>query len=79
MQCHSGGPYNPAPMKPSHPPSRQGTAVRGHRLGKPRLTAAGWLLILLWLGMPAMLLGAALDAGLQWLSGDCVGLWCLLR
>lgn len=51
--------------------------MRGHRLGKPRLTAAGWALILLWLGIPAMLLGALLDLGLQWLSGECVGVWCL--
>ncbi len=52
--------------------------VRGLDLGKPRLTAAGWLLVFLWLGLPAMLLGAALDFLLQWLSGECVGFWCYL-
>ncbi len=52
--------------------------IRGHDLGKPRLTAAGWLRVLLWLGLPAMLAGALLDFAIQWFSGDCVGLWCLL-
>lgn len=53
--------------------------VRGLDLGKPRLTAAGWLRVFLWLGLPAMLLGAALDFLLQWASGECLGFWCLLR
>ncbi len=66
-------------MKPSRPSTPTSAPVRGHRLGKPRLTAAGWMLVLLWLGLPAMLVGAAIDIGLQWLSGDCVGVWCLLR
>jgi hypothetical protein len=66
-------------MKSSRQTPSSPAPVRGHRLGKPRLTPAGWLLILLWLGVPAMLLGAVLDFGLQWLSGECVGLWCLLR
>ncbi len=52
--------------------------IRGHDLGKPRLTAAGWGRVLLWFGVPAMLVGALLDLAIQWLSGDCVGLWCFL-
>jgi hypothetical protein len=51
--------------------------VRGHIIRKPRLTLAGWLLLLLWIGLPAMLIGAALDLAWQWISGDCVGFWCL--
>lgn len=65
-------------MKPSRPSTSTRTPVRGHRLGRPRLTPAGWMLVLLWLGIPAMLVGAAIDLGLQWLSGECLGLWCLL-
>lgn len=53
-------------------------SVRGHVLRKPRLTPAGWLLVLLWAGIPAMLIGAALDVAWQWISGDCLGFWCLL-
>ncbi len=66
-------------MKPRSSPSSAGTRIRGHDLGKPRLTAAGWLRVLLYLGVPAMLVGAGLDFLLQWLSGECVGVWCLLR
>ncbi len=63
--------------QPAARPSRA-ARIRGHDLGKPRLTAAGWLRVLLWLGLPAMLAGALLDFAIQWFSGDCVGLWCLL-
>jgi hypothetical protein len=50
--------------------------IRGHDLGKPRLTAAGWVLILLYFGVPAMLVGALVDVLIQWTTGECVGLWC---
>ncbi len=60
----------------SQPPERR---VRGHDLGKPRLTAAGWLLLLAYAGLPAMLVGAALDFAIQWFSGECMGLWCYLK
>ncbi len=63
--------------QPSPRPS-SAARIRGHDLGKPRLTAAGWRLLLLWLGVPAMLTGALLDFAIQWFSGDCVGLWCYL-
>ncbi len=55
-----------------HPPTR----IRGHDLDKPRLTPAGWVLILLYLGLPAMLAGAVVDFLIQWSTGECVGLWC---
>ena len=54
------------------------TRIRGHDLGKPRLTAAGWALILLYFGVPAMLIGALVDVLIQWMTGECMGLWCLL-
>ena len=43
---------------------------------KPRLTRAAWLWILVYLGVPVLALGAALDALLWWLTGQCTGLWC---
>ena len=55
-----------------HPPTR----IRGHDLGKPRLTVAGWVLILLYFAVPAMLVGALFDFLIQWTTGACVGLWC---
>jgi hypothetical protein len=50
--------------------------VRGLDLDKPRPTAAAWALIMLYFGLPAMLIGALIDLLIQWASGDCVGLWC---
>jgi hypothetical protein len=58
------------------PEKNKPAPIRGHDLGKPRLTPAGWVLILLCLGLPAMLVGALIDFLIQWSTGDCVGLWC---
>ncbi len=66
-------------MKKNTSSPRSPARPHTHALRKPRLTAAGWALLLLWLGVPAMLVGAFLDFLLQWLSGECVGVWCLLR
>jgi len=52
--------------------------VRGLDLDKPRPTAAGWALIMLYFGVPAMLIGALIDIVIQLASGECVGLWCWL-
>lgn len=52
--------------------------VRGLDLDKPRPTAAGWALIMLYFALPAMLIGAVIDIVIQWASGDCVGIWCWL-
>lgn len=52
--------------------------MRGVDLDKPRPTAAGWALVLVYFALPAMLLGAIIDLVIQWGSGDCVGLWCWL-
>jgi len=52
--------------------------VRGLDLDKPRPTAAGWALIMLYFALPAMLIGALIDIVIQWASGHCVGLWCWL-
>ncbi|MFM7524374.1 MAG: hypothetical protein ACKO4M_09465 [Betaproteobacteria bacterium] len=66
---------------PSQPPSQIKPAVRrvrGLDLDKPRPTAAGWALIMLYFAVPGMLLGAFIDILIQWASGECVGLWCWL-
>jgi hypothetical protein len=64
----------PKPDSSSQPSHR----VRGVDLDKPRPTAAGWALVLVYFALPAMLLGAIIDLVIQWGSGDCVGLWCWL-
>jgi hypothetical protein len=62
--------------KPTRQASRQTHRIRGLDLDKPRPTAAAWVLIMLYFGVPAMLIGALIDIVIQWASGDCVGLWC---
>ena len=51
--------------------------ILGHDIDKPRSTAAGWLLILVYLGVPAMLIGGLIDLLIQLSTGLCVGVWCL--
>ncbi|NDC61981.1 MAG: hypothetical protein EBZ60_08240 [Betaproteobacteria bacterium] len=50
--------------------------IMGHRIPEPRYTwqAAFWLL--LYLGMPTLLLGTLIDALIQLTTGVCTGLWC---
>lgn len=52
--------------------------VMGHRLEEPRLTlwAAFWALI--YLGLPVAVVGLVLDGLIQWVTGQCLGLWCHL-
>jgi hypothetical protein len=49
----------------------------GHDIDKPKITPAGWILILFYLALPAMGLGAAMDLIVQLITGRCVGVWCL--
>ena len=51
--------------------------ILGHDIDKPRITAAGWLLIFHYLGVPAMLIGGLIDLLIQLTTGQCVGVWCL--
>ena len=51
--------------------------ILGHDIDKPRITLAGWFLVLLYLGVPAMMVGGLMDLVVQWLTGECVGVWCL--
>ena len=64
--------------KLSNPPSHHAHKIRGLDLDKPRPTAAAWALITLYFLVPAMLIGALIDLLIQWASGDCFGLWCLV-
>ncbi len=58
--------------------SRPSTQVLGHDIPKPRLTLAGAAWCMLYLGVPVFLLGAVIDALVQWALGWCLGLWCML-
>ncbi len=45
--------------------------------GPARLTGWGWFWILVYLGLPAMVLGLLMDFLAQTLTGWCVGIWCI--
>lgn len=52
--------------------------ILGHNIPKARLTAAGWIWVVVYLGLPVMLLGNLLDFLFQWTLGWCIGLWCIV-
>lgn len=51
--------------------------VLGHDIPKPRLTLAGMLLCIAYLGVPVMILGNLLDLIFQLAFGWCIGVWCV--
>jgi hypothetical protein len=55
---------------------RKEQTVMGHRLEEPRLTLWAGVWALVYLGLPAVLLGLILDGLIQWSTGRCLGLWC---
>ncbi len=42
------------------------------------MTPLGWILCVAYLGLPVIVLGNAADLLFQWVSGRCVGVWCVL-
>jgi len=50
----------------------------GHDVGSARLTTAGIFWLLVYLGLPVLILGNLLDLLVQWSLGWCVGLWCIV-
>ncbi len=54
-----------------------GARDASQRIPRARPTPLGLLLCAAYLGLPVGLVGGALDLALQWLTGHCVGLWCL--
>lgn len=57
---------------------RAGLRIMGHDVPGVRLTAAGALWLLVYLGLPVLVLGNLLDALTQLTLGWCVGLWCIV-
>ncbi len=44
-----------------------------------RLTFAGAVLVLLYLGLPVAVVGNLLDLLFQWWFGWCIGIWCIVN
>lgn len=62
--------------RPRQKPS--GGPVMGHDVAGARLTPAGVFWLLVYLGLPVLVLGNLLDLLVQWSLGWCVGLWCIV-
>ncbi|WP_416545045.1 hypothetical protein ACHEXK_08065 [Limnohabitans sp. DCL3] len=58
--------------------SRPDPRILGHDMPKARLTASGWAWIALYVGLPILLLGNAMDLFFQWTWGWCIGVWCMV-
>jgi len=58
--------------------SRPDTRILGHDMPKARVTASGWAWIALYVGLPILLLGNAMDLLFQWTLGWCIGVWCMV-
>ena len=59
-------------------PQRHGSSIMGHDVGSARPTPAGVFWLLVYLGLPVLVLGNLLDLLVQWSLGWCVGLWCIV-
>ena len=55
---------------------RKEQTVMGHRLEEPRMTLMVVLWVLVYIGLPLMLVGSLIDLGVQVVTGQCVGFWC---
>ena len=50
--------------------------VMGYRLPEPRLTWQAALWMVVYLGLPLLLVGTLFDLAIQLTTGICTGLWC---
>jgi len=50
--------------------------VMGYRLPEPHLTWQAALWMVVYLGLPLLLLGTLIDLAIQLTTGICTGLWC---
>lgn len=51
--------------------------ISGHTIPEPRITPMAIWLVVLWVGLPILVIGGLLDLAMQLLFGVCTGLWCL--
>ncbi len=51
--------------------------ISGKKIAEPRLTLMAVWLAFLWIGLPILIIGGALDLAAQLIFGVCTGLWCV--
>ncbi|ACT58451.1 hypothetical protein Hbal_0757 [Hirschia baltica ATCC 49814] len=52
--------------------------ISGYTLKEPRITPMAIWLVFLWVGLPVLLIGGALDLLMQVTTGICSGVWCFV-
>lgn len=57
--------------------SRKAQSVMGHRITEPRPTLMAVWLVILYVGVPLLVITGLLDLAMQVFFGVCTGLWCL--
>lgn len=50
--------------------------IMGHRLPEPRPTLMAVFWVMVYLGLPVLVVGGLLDWAIQAFTGQCTGLWC---
>ncbi|WP_382166532.1 hypothetical protein [Hirschia litorea] len=55
---------------------RKVKTISGYTLKEPHITPMAIWLLFVWVGVPILIIGGALDLLLQLTTGICSGLWC---
>jgi len=50
--------------------------VMGHRLEEPRLTLMVVVWVMVYVGLPLLLVSSLIDLLIQQITGNCTGFWC---
>jgi thiosulfate reductase cytochrome b subunit len=57
--------------------AKKAQTVMGHRIPEPRPTLMAVALVVLYVGLPLLVVTGLLDLAMQVFFGVCTGLWCL--
>ena len=59
--------------------SRKPETVMGHTIPEPRITLGAIGLILLYIGLPILVVTGLMDLAMQLVFGVCTGVWCIAQ
>ena len=58
--------------------AKRAQTVMGYKIKPPRLTPMAILLVLVYVGLPLLVITGLLDLAMQIMFDVCTGLWCLV-
>lgn len=58
--------------------AKKAQTVMGHRIREPRPTLTAVWLVVLYAGLPLLVVTGLMDLAVQLIFGVCTGLWCLV-